>query len=412
MKRINIVKIISLITISIFLFSSIVVIGNEIKNQEKNMIITKNTNKISNTTYKGILRIYIAEPISRWNMYDGESYHYGFIDYAYNNEVIIEYQEKFEEKIIWNGDIEENNVIAIASVFNYKNYTGFANPPSNNVFDAHFVDATAGAIPGSIGFNQVNNNFTHTVFIEEGSATWCHNCPDMANKLFEIYKSKEYPLYFVSLISDMNDLSDFRLQNDYNIFGYPAGFFDGGRNVIIGGGVDIDDYISTIKSCGERNVHDLNLSLSVEWIGDGNLEISLSITNNELVYNEPPETPIIEGPNNGKYGENIEYKIRSNDPEGDDLYYLIEWGDNTAKDWFGPFMSGSEVIINHTWNELGNYLIKIKAKDLQNSESDWGTIEIKMPFFYQNSKSSMLFEKIFKENIYLLKHYYLLKLFY
>jgi hypothetical protein len=323
-------------------------------------------------------------------MYDGAPYHFGFIDFAYNNEIIIEYKDKLEDNIVWNGDIEEDNVIVIASVFNSKKYTGYANPPSNNEFDAHFVDATAGAIPGSIGCNQVNNNFTHTIFIEEASPTWCHNCPDMANKLFQIYNSKEYPFYFVSLISDMNDIANSRLQNDYNIYGYPTGFFDGGKNVIIGGGVNINDYISKIKLCGERNVHDLNLSLSVEWIGNGSLDISFSIINNEIVENEPPEIPIIDGPTSGKYGENIEYNIKSNDPEGDDLYYLIEWGDNIVEDWFGPYESGSELTVNHKWNELGNYLIKVKAKDIKNSESDWGTIEVKMPFIYQNSKLLML----------------------
>jgi len=30
--------------------------------------------------YRGHLRIYIVEPESRWNMEDGNPYHYGFLD--------------------------------------------------------------------------------------------------------------------------------------------------------------------------------------------------------------------------------------------------------------------------------------------------------------------------------------------
>jgi len=390
------IKISAICIILLFLLSSMTFFEAK-KIEEKNDIIkSQKTDSISNTTYKGVLRIYIAEPISRWNMYDEEPYHYGFLDFAYNNEVIIDYQDTIEDTIIWDGDVEENNVIVIATVFNSKQYTGYAYPPSGNKFDAHFVDATAGSMPDNTGYNIVKNNFTHTVFIEEGTATWCHNCPDMANKLNNLYKTGEYPFYFVSLISDKNDDANSRLIDDYNVYGYPVGFFDGGKHIIIGGGISVNDYISRIQSSGERNVHELNLTLSVKWLGNGNLEISFSITNNEIVENVSPEIPIIEGPSEAKTGENVEYTISSNDPEGDNIYYYVEWGDNEIEDWFGPFESGSEIKVNHIWNEKGNYLIKVKTKDTQNSESDWGTIEVSMPLYYQYLRFIILLEKILR----------------
>ena len=394
--RNSFIKITSTCIILLFLLSSMTVFEAKIIDNKYESYTSQKTILASNTTYEGVLRIYIAEPVSRWNMYDGEPYHYGFLDFAYNNEILIDYEDTKEDTIIWDGDVEESNVIVIASVFNTKKYTGYAYPPSGNKFDAHFVDATAGSIPGNTGYNVVKNNFTHTVFIEEGTATWCHNCPDMANKLNDLYKTSEYPFYFISLISDENEDANSRLTNDYNVYGYPAGFFDGGKHVIIGSGVSVNDYISIIQSCGERNVHDLNLTLSVEWLGDGNLEISFSITNNEIVENVSPEIPIIDGPLEAKTGENVEYIINSNDPDGDNIYYYVEWGDNEIDDWFGPFESGSDVIINHLWDEKGDYLIKVKAKDTENSESDWGTIEVKMPLYYNNLKIIMLLEKIFE----------------
>ncbi len=44
--------------------------------------------------------------------------------------------------------------------------------------------------------------FTHTVFIEEGTATWCPNCPNAAEALFSMYNSSDYPFYYVALVWD------------------------------------------------------------------------------------------------------------------------------------------------------------------------------------------------------------------
>lgn len=56
------------------------------------------------------------------------------------------------------------------------------------------------------------------------------------------------------------------------------------------------------------------------------------------------------------------------DSYGDQVYYLIDWGDGTSNEWIGPFDSGVEVSMSHEWNEEGTYEITIKAKD-QDGES-------------------------------------------
>jgi hypothetical protein len=389
-----IIKISSFLIITLFLLSTTNVIGVNIINEKNDIIKSFQRETNSNNPYVGTLRIYIAEPISRWNMYDGEPYHYAFLDFAYNNEISIEYEDVMEDTITWNGDVSENNVIVIATIFNSKANTGYAYPPSTNRFDAYYVDATAGAKPGNTGYNIVTENFTHTTFIEEATATWCHNCPDMANKLNDLYNSREYPFYFVALVSDENEDADSRLTDDYNIYGYPTAFFDGGKNIILGSGVSENSYIQKIRSCGQRDVHELNLSLSVNWLGDGDLEISYSITNNENIENYPPDTPIIDGPSRGKINENIEYTITCNDPDGDEIFYYIEWGDDEIEEWIGPFDSGSSIKINHSWQEQGDYIINVKARDDSNSESSWGTLEIKMPKFNQYSRFFSFFKNI------------------
>jgi len=35
--------------------------------------------------------------------------------------------------------------------------------------------------------------------------------------------------------------------------------------------------------------------------------------------------------------------------------------------------------VSHIWEEEGNYIIKVKAKDSYETESDWGTLEVSMP---------------------------------
>jgi hypothetical protein len=85
---------------------------------------------------------------------------------------------------------------------------------------------------------------------------------------------------------------------------------------------------------------------------------------------EPPEIPEISGPTTGFIGEDLEYSIITTDPDGDDIYYLIDWGDGTTTDWLGPFESGISANIIHQWNNAGNFEIKAKARDIYFAESD------------------------------------------
>jgi thiol-disulfide isomerase/thioredoxin len=285
---------------------------------------------------------------------------------------------------VWNGkdagfgDVTKGNIMAIAAVFNPQANKGYADPPFGNPFDAYYVDATAAAVPGSIGYNKVTSNFTHTVFVEEGTATWCPYCPAMAKALKNVYESGEYPFYFVALIADKNKKAEKRLR-DYNLAGYPTAFFDGGAKVLIGGYKDESYYISRIKSCGRRDVHELNLSIEVEWVGDSTLQIEISITNKEAMGNLPPNAPTIEGPTTGKKGEEYEYTFTVEDPNGDDVYLWVEWGDGSVIEWSGPYKSGESVQFSHKWTEQGTYTIRAKAKDILEEEGEWETLEVSMP---------------------------------
>ena len=92
-----------------------------------------------------------------------------------------------------------------------------------------------------------------------------------------------------------------------------------------------------------------------------------------------PDIPTINGQTNGKPGTEYEYTIKSSDPDGDNIYYLISWDDGNIDDWIGPYSSGEEVVVTHTWSEQGTYTIRAKAKDDYNMQSEWGTLEVSMP---------------------------------
>jgi hypothetical protein len=98
--------------------------------------------------------------------------------------------------------------------------------------------------------------------------------------------------------------------------------------------------------------------------------------------NQPPAPPIITGPAKGKIKVATEYNFTTIDPEGDEVYYFIDWGDNTNSSWIGLYPSGDLITESHTWPKKGDYTIKAKAKDINGAESDWGELPVIMPYSY------------------------------
>ncbi len=89
-----------------------------------------------------------------------------------------------------------------------------------------------------------------------------------------------------------------------------------------------------------------------------------------LHCNEAPFKPVLDGPTNGTAGASYDYTVNGEDPEDDDLYYWIDWGDGTTSDWAGPYSSGEDVTMSHIWEETGDFEIAAKAKDTY-YESAW-----------------------------------------
>lgn len=105
--------------------------------------------------------------------------------------------------------------------------------------------------------------------------------------------------------------------------------------------------------------------------GNGNYDLWLIKVELVDYENQPPTSPNISGPNFGQVGEEYEFSFVSEDLEGDNLFYYIDWDDGTFIDWFGPFESGEIALASHVWDSEDVYNIKAKAKDIYDEESDW-----------------------------------------
>jgi len=120
----------------------------------------------------------------------------------------------------------------------------------------------------------------------------------------------------------------------------------------------------------------------------GNYTVILTVTDSEddtasdttwAYINAPPNKPSIEGPNSGKSGTKYEFDFCTTDPDGDDVFYCIDWGDGSGEICIGPFPSETCVTEEHTWSSDGTYNIKAKASDIYDAESDYTIKSIKMP---------------------------------
>ena len=97
------------------------------------------------------------------------------------------------------------------------------------------------------------------------------------------------------------------------------------------------------------------------------------------IGNDPPEKPIIDGPELGIPGEEYTYDFTISDPNYDQMYLRVDWGSGTPGPWKGLYESNTTVKLKNTWEEQGTFTIRAQAKDIYDSESSWGTFTVTMP---------------------------------
>jgi hypothetical protein len=151
------------------------------------------------------------------------------------------------------------------------------------------------------------------------------------------------------------------------------------------------------------------ISATHSWTATGNYSVKVKAKDSNgatsdwsqpliitIVLNDAPNTPTISGPGTGGPGTPYLYKFQTSDANGDNVYYYIDWGDNTTSGWLGPYISGVQVTTTHTWSQQGTYGVKIKAKDIPGDESDWGFMDVIMPSNYAFTLKA-LFQQLFEQ---------------
>ena len=97
-----------------------------------------------------------------------------------------------------------------------------------------------------------------------------------------------------------------------------------------------------------------------------------------------PDTPDeIEGPDRGREGVKYWFSTDNvDDIDGDDLYYMFDWGDGEDSGWIGPYEPGEDVEVHswHRWDEPGDYVIKVKVKDEFDYETEWVEKDLHIDF--------------------------------
>lgn len=122
---------------------------------------------------------------------------------------------------------------------------------------------------------------THTMFAELGTELPCSNCHVAREALHKVYTSNDYPFYYVSLVDFENDAAAERI-NEYNIWGYPTVWFDGGYRVEVGGFPEAEAYYrQDLTTCGARIVPNIDVTLSALWLGNAQIDIDVNVQNHE-----------------------------------------------------------------------------------------------------------------------------------
>ncbi len=322
--------------------------------------------------YEAELRIYVVEPESRYIAYDGKIYFNGFLNFALNTYVTMNAGERFR----WSGSfthsgLSANNVKVIAVLTDPTPQTiNYSDPPSGAPFIPYYVDATAETVPGEADSNHTSEYSTHTVFVEEGTATWCPSCPSARDILSSLHHGGDYNFHYAAMVVDVNGVADNRM-DDYNLYWLPTSYSDGGHELRTGS----SGFPAMIASSEARAVNDVGLLISCEWNDSkGGLDIELAYAHQTPVNTFITDVSAPAGPTEVSRDVSNDYTASAIDTEGDDFWYMYDWGNGDISDWCGPYSSGDDCIQPYSWSELGTYSVMVKAKDVFGYETPWSPV--------------------------------------
>jgi parallel beta-helix repeat protein len=156
-------------------------------------------------------------------------------------------------------------------------------------------------------------------------------------------------------------------------------------------------YVWNTTTFPDGNFYLIGVSTIDEFLNIGSDTSNTTFSINNLL----PESPQISGPSQGGNGIMFNFTAVASDPEGEQIYYKWDWGDGNVSDWLGPFNSGAPITTSYAWANDGNYSIRVKAKDIGGSESNWSDvhpISIAPQVDFANIKLGTIYIKLFTFN--------------
>jgi len=91
--------------------------------------------------------------------------------------------------------------------------------------------------------------------------------------------------------------------------------------------------------------------------------------------NHPPLSSFeSSGPMFVEMGIAYSYSVSTIDPDGDNISYMVDWGDGMISDWSEFVASGASVSLMHSWMNVNIYLVRAVAQDEHGLNSSWSSV--------------------------------------
>ncbi len=124
--------------------------------------------------------------------------------------------------------------------------------------------------------------------------------------------------------------------------------------------------------------------------------------------NSKPDKPYKpQGPSSGLPSSKYSYTTLAYDKDGDDIQYGWDWnGDGIVDEWTSLKPSGESIEIQHSWNEKGNYEVRVISKDEHGAKGEWSDpLAVSIPYCLLKKFMELPLISFLRD---LLLHYYII----